>query len=34
MATSSYLAGVEFGFELYDYPGTSFAVKSFSLDVK
>ena len=34
MATSAYLAGVEFGFELYDYPGTGFAVKSFTLDVK
>jgi Glycosyl hydrolase family 12 len=34
MPTSSYLAGVEFGFELYEYPGTGFAVKSFTLDVK
>lgn len=29
-----WLAGIEFGFELYDYPGTGFAVTSFSADVK
>ncbi|HWZ91972.1 MAG TPA: hypothetical protein VNW92_24075 [Polyangiaceae bacterium] len=29
-----YLAGIEFGFELYDYPGTGFAVTSFTSDVK
>ncbi len=34
MATSSYLSGIEFGFELYDYPGTNFAVTSYTLDVK
>ena len=34
LPTSSYLVGIEFGFELYDYPGTGFAVKSFTSDVK
>ncbi|MET0792103.1 MAG: hypothetical protein ABW061_11330 [Polyangiaceae bacterium] len=34
MPTSSYLAGIEFGFELYDYPGTGVAVTSYTLDVK
>jgi hypothetical protein len=34
LPTSSYLAGIEFGFELYDYPGTGFAVTSFTSDVK
>jgi len=34
LPTSSYLAGAEFGFELYDYPGTGFAVTSYTFDVK
>jgi hypothetical protein len=34
IANTAYLAGVEFGFELYDYPGTNFAVTSYKLDVK
>jgi hypothetical protein len=34
LPTTSYLAGIEFGFELYDYPGTGFAVTNFTSDVK
>ena len=34
LSTNAYLAGIEFGFELYDYPGTGFAVTSFTSDVK
>jgi hypothetical protein len=34
LPTSSYLGGIELGFELYDYPGTGFAVTSFTCDVK
>jgi len=33
-SSDPYLAGIEFGFELYDYPGTGFAVTNFSSDVK
>jgi hypothetical protein len=33
-AGGPWLAGIEFGFELYDYPGTGFAVTSFTSDVK
>jgi hypothetical protein len=33
-AADPYLAGIEFGFEFYDYPGTGFAVTSFTSDVK
>ncbi|MEO8902076.1 MAG: hypothetical protein ABI488_09420 [Polyangiaceae bacterium] len=32
--TNPYLSGIEFGFEFYDYPGTGFAVTSFTSDVK
>jgi Glycosyl hydrolase family 12 len=32
--TNPWLSGIEFGFELYDYPGTGFAVTNFSSDVK
>jgi hypothetical protein len=33
-SSDPYLAGIEFGFEFYDYPGTGFAVTSFTSDVK
>ena len=33
-ASDPYLAGIEFGFELYDYPGTGFGVTSFSSTVQ
>ena len=34
LPTTSWFSGIEFGFELYDYPGTGFAVTSFTADVK